>query len=80
MPLKPSRQTGDFLDTILAAEGWVKRLDLLVRGQRWVAKRISERITSVEDAELAAFLAEMEATHRINVAEAEDIAAAVDAG
>lgn len=76
----PSRRTGDFLETIRAAEGWTRRLDLLVRGQRWVAKRISERMTSIEDAELAAFLTEMQTTHLVNVAEAENIAAVIEAG
>jgi len=73
----PSPKTGEFFDTILAAEGWPTRLDLLVRGQRWVAKRIAERLPSIADAELAAFLTEMHATHLVNVAEAQNIAAAI---
>ena len=64
---EPSRATGDFLATILAAEGWPARLDLLIRGQRWVARRIAERRPGLQDAELSAFLAEMEQTHWMNL-------------
>ena len=71
----PSRRTGEFFDTVRAATGWPARLDLLVRGQRWVAKRIAERLPQCADAELAEFLTEMHATHLVNVAEAERIAA-----
>ena len=73
----PSRRTGEFLDTVRAAEGWPARLDLLVRGQRWVAKRVAERLPQCDDAELAEFLTEMHATHLVNVAAAQDIAAAI---
>ncbi|HVI50819.1 MAG TPA: DUF6306 domain-containing protein [Candidatus Sulfotelmatobacter sp.] len=76
----PSPRTGGFLETVLAAEGWGARLDLLVRGQRWVAKRIAERMETVEDAELATFLIEMHDTHLLNIAEVQDIASAVQAG
>lgn len=73
----PSRATGDFLTSILATEGWPARLDLLIRGQRWVAKRIAERRPGLQDAELAAFLAEMEQTHWINVEMAAQFLAAI---
>jgi hypothetical protein len=73
----PSRQTGEFLDTVRAAEGWPARLDLLVRGQRWVAKRIAERLPAISDAELAAFLTEMHSTHLVNVAQAQDLATGI---
>jgi hypothetical protein len=73
----PSRRTGEFFDTVIAAEGWAARLDLLVRGQRWVAKRIGERLPGVADSELSAFLTEMHATHLVNVAEAQKLAVLV---
>jgi len=71
----PSRATGEFLETIRAAEDWPKRLDLLIRGQRWVAKRIAEKLPTYDDAELVDFLTEMHATHLVNVAAAEELAA-----
>ena len=70
----PSRRTGDFLATILGTEGWPARLDLLVRGQNWVAKRIAERLGQIDDGELVAFLTEMHATHVVNVDAARAIA------
>lgn len=73
----PGGRTGDFLEKILAAGDWPARLDLLVRGQRWVARRIEEQIPSVADPELKAFLNEMHATHLANVAEAARIAEAL---
>lgn len=76
----PSRQTGDFLAKIIAADGWPARLDLLVRGQRWVAKRIEERLPTIDDADLKGFLSEMHQTHLVNVAEAQKIANALAAG
>ena len=69
----PTKRTGDFLAKITAAEGWPARLDLLVRGQRWVARRIEERLPKIDDEELKSFLAEMHSTHLVNVAEAERI-------
>jgi len=76
----PSRITGEFFETVLAAAGWPARLDLLVRGQRWVAKRIAERLPTVTDAELAEFLTEMHATHLVNVDAAQTIADAIGPG
>ena len=74
---EPSRATGEFFDTILATKGWPERLDLLIRGQRWVAKRIAERLPEAKDADLVAFLTEMTETHWLNVAQAEDIVSAL---
>ncbi len=76
----PSPRTGAFFETIAAAEGWIARLDLLIRGQMWVAKRIAERLPGVADAELSVFLTEMHATHLVNVAAAQKITALVASG
>ena len=70
----PGRRTGDFLEKILSAESWLTRFDLLVRGQRWVARRIEEQLPLIEDPELKDFLSEMLATHQTNVKEAQSIA------
>ncbi|HXP95640.1 MAG TPA: DUF6306 domain-containing protein [Telmatospirillum sp.] len=74
---QPGRRTGDFFEKILAADDWQTRFDLLVRGQRWVARRIEEKIPEIDDLELKAFLSEMHGTHLANVAEAESIADAL---
>jgi nitronate monooxygenase len=74
---QPGGRTGDFLEKILAADDWQARFDLLVRGQRWVARRIEEKIPEIDDPELKAFLSEMHGTHLANVAEAQSIADAL---
>lgn len=43
------------------------QLDLLNRGQSWVARRIEERLDAIDDAETRAFLTEMAQRHRRNV-------------
>ena len=76
---EPGGKTGDFLEKILAADDWRARFDLLARGQRWVARRIEEKIPVIDDPELKAFLQEMHATHLANVAKAQTIADALTA-
>jgi nitronate monooxygenase len=71
---EPTGETGAFLDKILAAPDWPARLDLLIRGQAWVARKIAETLPVVEDPPLRAFLEEMHQTHLINVAAVEQIA------
>ncbi|HLN24119.1 MAG TPA: DUF6306 domain-containing protein, partial [Patescibacteria group bacterium] len=53
---------------------WAAKLDLLIRGQNWVAKRIGETLPSIDDTALTAFLVEMQATHITNVAQARSAA------
>ena len=71
---RPSRRTGAFFAKAKARAGWAARLDLLVRGQRWVETRIRESLPLVDDPDLRAFLTEMADTHRTNVAAVEALA------
>jgi hypothetical protein len=71
---EPTGETGAFLAKILAAPDWPARLDLLIRGQAWVARKIAETLPAVLDPPLRAFLEEMHQTHLANVAAAEQIA------
>ncbi len=70
----PSSATGDFFAAITALPDWPARLDLLVRGQAWVARRLAERLEHIADPDLKASLREMHATHLVNVTEAQRLA------
>lgn len=63
----PSDRTGDFVGKVLALSGLNAQLELLNRGQLWVAKRIEERLADIADAKTRDFLAEMADRHRRNV-------------
>lgn len=63
----PSTATGDFAGKVLALAGLRPQLELLNRGQLWVARRIEERLAQVADGESRAFLSEMVERHRTNV-------------
>lgn len=67
----PSEKTGDFVGKVMALSELKAQLELLNRGQMWVAKRIEERLNDVGDAETRAFLTEMAQRHRKNVATCE---------
>lgn len=69
----PSSKTGSFYIKAVKTEGWASRLDLLARGQNWVAARIAEMLPRLGDPQLRQFLAEMEQTHHVNVAAAQDL-------
>ncbi len=73
----PTSRTGDFFAAITALPDWPARLDLLVRGQAWVARRLAERLDRVTDPDLKAALSEMHATHLVNVDEARRLALAI---
>ena len=75
---RPTSRTGEFFAKAKARAGWGPRLDLLVRGQRWVETRIRESLPLVTDPELKEFLAEMAETHRVNVAAVEAVRQMLD--
>lgn len=45
----PSRKTGDFHNKAMAVEDIHERLTFIARGQRWVAKRLLERLPTIQD-------------------------------
>jgi hypothetical protein len=65
---EPSRKTGDFVGKVLALEGAKPRLELLNRGQGWVAKRLDEILPRIADDAIHAPLREMRDRHHENIA------------
>jgi len=65
---EPSAKTGDFVGKVLALDGLKPRLELLNRGQGWVAKRIDEILPRLPDDAMHGELREMRDRHRENIA------------
>ncbi len=63
----PSSKTGDFVEKVRAVADLRGKLDLLNRGQRWVMRKIDERVGSIADERLAAFLRVMAEAHETNI-------------
>lgn len=63
----PSAVTGDFLGKALAVEGKVARLQFLNRGQRWVARKISEALPRLEQDFVRDALFAMHESHLLNI-------------
>jgi hypothetical protein len=72
---EPSTKTGDFVGKVLALQGLKPRLELLNRGQAWVAKRIDEILPRLQDDAMHAELAAMRDRHRENIAECDKLIA-----
>jgi hypothetical protein len=66
---EPSPRTGDFVGKVLALEGLKTRLELLNRGQAWVAKRVEEILPRLRDDAMHAELREMRDRHHQNIAD-----------
>ena len=64
---QPSNRTGDFVEKVRAVPDLRGKLELLNRGQRWVIRKLNERIPSLADEELKAFLAVMAQGHETNI-------------
>jgi nitronate monooxygenase len=78
---EPSDQTGDFADKVMALEGLAPRLELLSKGQVWVARRLSRWIATEPPEEVREFLSEMLRRHEENIAWCDERAKAIrDAG
>lgn len=75
----PSSGSGDFGQRVMALESEGERLNLLVRGQAWVVKRIDALLALELDPQTRAFLVEMRDIHLENLdlcnRRAEEIAA-----
>ncbi|MGH8629328.1 MAG: DUF6306 domain-containing protein [Burkholderiales bacterium] len=63
----PSRLTGAFYEKLAALERLDERLDLLNRGQGWVARRLREALPRIVDEPLRADLQEMLDVHQRNI-------------
>jgi len=69
---EPSTKMGDFIDKVRALEDLKSKLELLNRGQRWVIRKIEERLPSLGDAHLKAFLVVMAKGHYTNIQAVDD--------
>lgn len=64
----PSRATGAFYDKLAALETVDRRLELLDRGQGWVARKLREALPRIGDERLSRDLLDMLETHEANIA------------
>ncbi len=63
----PSAATGDFLGKALAVQGRVERLRFLNRGQKWVARKISEALPQIGENFMRGALSAMLESHLFNI-------------
>jgi nitronate monooxygenase len=64
---EPSNRTGDFIDKVRALNDLKSKIELLNRGQRWVIRKIEERLPGLSDPHLKAFLVVMAKGHHVNI-------------
>ena len=69
---EPSTKIGDFVEKVRATGGLKSKIELLNRGQRWVIRKIEEKLPSLSDAQLKAFLSVMAKGHYMNIQAVED--------
>ena len=63
----PSTATGDFAQKVLQIEDLRGQIDLLSRGQAWVARKVEQALDLQPPPDIAAFLRAMANRHRHNV-------------
>jgi hypothetical protein len=63
----PSQKTGDFVDKVLRIDSLHEQINVLSRGQAWVARKIEQALTLSPPPDIAAFLKEMANRHRHNM-------------
>jgi hypothetical protein len=68
----PSTRTGDFVEKVRALSDLKSKIELLNRGQRWVIRKIDERLPSLSDPHLKAFLVVMAKGHHTNIQAVDD--------
>jgi hypothetical protein len=64
----PSMAVGSLRDKVLALDRLEDRLELMNRGQAWIARRLDHIVPRVADAGIRAELGEIRDTHRANIA------------
>jgi hypothetical protein len=69
---EPSNRTGDFVDKVRALNDLKSKIEMLNRGQRWVIRKIEERLPALSDAHLKAFLVVMAKGHQVNIQAVDD--------
>jgi len=63
----PSSRTGDFAEKVLRLDNLHDQMNLLSRGQAWVARKVEQALALNPPADIAAFLKEMANRHRHNM-------------
>jgi len=63
----PSTKTGDFVEKVLSLDNLHEQINLLSRGQAWVARKIEQALALHPPPEVTAFLKEMANRHRHNM-------------
>ena len=76
---QPTDRTGDFADKVMALDGLVPRLELLSKGQKWVARRLEKLIAIDLPEDVHDFLTEMLRRHDENIAWCDERAAELKA-
>ena len=64
---EPGNKTGDFIDKILSLDTLHEKLELLVRGQEWVAKQIRYNRGLIDTPSSLYFMEAMKTQHEENV-------------
>jgi hypothetical protein len=63
----PSTRTSDFADKVLSVDNLHDQMNLLSRGQAWVARKVEQALALNPPPDIAAFLKEMANRHRHNM-------------
>jgi len=63
----PSNKTSDFAKRVLSIDNLHDQLNLLARGQAWVARKVEQALALHPPPDIAAFLKEMANRHRHNM-------------
>jgi Domain of unknown function (DUF6306) len=63
----PSSRTSDFADKVLSVDNLHDQMNLLSRGQAWVARKVEQALALNPPPDIAAFLKEMANRHRHNM-------------
>ena len=63
----PSIKIGDFVDRVLSLDNLHDQINLLSRGQAWVARKVEQALALNPPPDIAAFLKEMANRHRHNM-------------
>ena len=68
---KPTDKTGEFVEKVRALDTLEEKIDLLIRGQQWVARKIQEYRHLLPEGSQDLFLEAIKAQHEENVAAVE---------
>ena len=63
----PSTKVGDFVDRVLSLDSLHDQINLLSRGQAWVARKVEQALALNPPPDITAFLKEMANRHRHNM-------------